>query len=102
MASVTEEIKRKRTEPAEEPNQSRRDKLTQSRVLTAEPVQTSSQEEMTQEEWDIGTRSVNHIGSADLTGKLCQRVMTLIWWKVGADTAVMEHVVQVLEEWLRR
>jgi hypothetical protein len=38
----------------------------------------------------------------DLTGKLCWHVMALIRWKVGADKAVTERVVWVLEEWLRR
>jgi hypothetical protein len=35
-------------------------------------------------------------------GKLCRRVLALIQWQVGADKAVSEHVVQVLEEWLHR
>jgi hypothetical protein len=35
-------------------------------------------------------------------GKLCQRMMALFWWKVGADVAVTEHVVWALEEWLWR
>jgi hypothetical protein len=38
----------------------------------------------------------------DLTGKLCRCVMALIWWRVGADKAVTEHVVRALEEWLWR
>jgi hypothetical protein len=46
-------------------------------------------------EWDSGS-------GTDLTGKLCQHVMALIRWRVGADKAVMEHVVQALEEWLQR
>jgi hypothetical protein len=58
--------------------------------------------DMTQEKWDSGNGSVTHRGSADLTGKLCWCVMALICWKVGADKAVMEHMVQALEEWLCR
>jgi hypothetical protein len=61
-----------------------------------------SHREMTQGEWDTGTRSVSSDGSTELTGKLCQRVMVLIRWKVGADIAVTDHVVWALEEWLRR
>jgi hypothetical protein len=72
-----------------------------------------------QEEWDNGNVStqsssgekkqdtsttllVSQDGSAEITGKLCQHVMVLIQWQVGADKAVMEHMVQVLETWLRR
>jgi hypothetical protein len=57
---------------------------------------------MTQGKRDSGTRSVSHTGESELMGKLCQRVMALIRWQVGADIAVTEHVVQVLEEWLWR
>jgi hypothetical protein len=49
---------------------------------------------MTQKEWDNGKEAdLNQEGSAPLTGKLCWHVMALIWWQVGADRAVMEHVV---------
>jgi hypothetical protein len=58
---------------------------------------------MTQKEWDNGKEAdLNQEGSATLTGKLYWRVMALIRWQVGANRAVMEHVVQVLEEWLCR
>jgi hypothetical protein len=61
-----------------------------------------SQESVTHQEQDSGTGAVHQTGSAELTGKLCQRVMVLIRWKVGTDKAVMGHMVQVLEEWLHR
>jgi hypothetical protein len=69
---------------------------------TGKPAQDPSHRELTQEERDSGTKSVSHIGSAELTGKLCWHVMALIRWKVGADVAVTEHVVRALEEWLHR
>jgi hypothetical protein len=53
----------------------------------------------------VGLREVrerDNRSGPDLTGKLCRRVMALIRWKVGADKAVTEHVVQALEEWLQR
>jgi hypothetical protein len=57
---------------------------------------------MTQEEWDSGTRSEEDKGSAELMGKLCQHMMALIWWKVGTDRALSEHMIWALEEWLCR
>jgi hypothetical protein len=63
---------------------------------------TMNQRVLTHEERDSGTRAVHHGGGAELTGKLCCRVMALICWKVGADEAVTDHVVWMLEEWLHR
>jgi hypothetical protein len=34
--------------------------------------------------------------------KLCKWALALIKYKVGADGAVDEHMVQVLEAWLQR
>jgi hypothetical protein len=105
-ASVTERIResRKRTGPRwDEPERSQeqsaeQDELERTRA-SAEPQpqpRTPSQDESLSEERDSGTTSVSHVGSTDLTGKLCRHVMVLIWWKVGADKVVMEHVVQAL------
>jgi hypothetical protein len=52
---------------------------------------------MTQKERDNGKGAQGQQSSAEFTGKLCRRVMALICWKVGADKAVDEHVVQALE-----
>jgi hypothetical protein len=104
MASVTREIKERRNEQEKEenePNQKQEDEPNRSASMS-ELAQEMSHRELTQEEQDSGTRSVTHNSSAELTGKLCQHVMALIRWKVGADKAVMEHMVQALEEWLRR
>jgi hypothetical protein len=49
-----------------------------------------------------GNQSVTQTGNAELTEKLCQCVMVLIWWKVGTNKVMSEHVVWVLEEWLQR
>jgi hypothetical protein len=68
----------------------------------AKPPLQMSHKEMTQGEWDTGTRSVSYDGNVELTGKLCRCMMALIRWKVGADVAVTDHVVQALEEWLCR
>jgi hypothetical protein len=87
-ASITEEIRKDR-QRGHEPNQD-------------EPSPHTSHREMTQREQDSETRSVSHGSSAELTGKLCRCVMVLIWWKVGADVAVTDRVVWVLEEWLHR
>jgi hypothetical protein len=57
---------------------------------------------MTHREQDSGTGAVYQMGSAELTGKLCQRVMAVIQLRVGADKVMMGHMVQVLEEWLHR
>jgi hypothetical protein len=109
MASVTEEIKKSRlTEPSgrsEPDEQSKPGKQAE----RPESILPESADEVTQDlshrrldQKEHGTRSVSHTGSADLTGKLCQCVMALIRWKVGADVAVTEHVVWALEEWLCR
>jgi hypothetical protein len=37
-----------------------------------------------------------------MMGKLCKRVLALIKYKVGADGAVDEHMVQALEAWLQK
>jgi hypothetical protein len=91
MASVTEEIKRRRNEP----DQSGEHESSQ-RKPTAGLAQELSHRGLTQEEQDSGPRSVSHGSSAKLTGKLCRRVMALIRWKVGVDNAVTEHVVWAL------
>jgi hypothetical protein len=57
---------------------------------------------LTHEEQDSGTKAPHHRGSAELTGKLCHRVIALICWRVGADGAVTDHMVQAVEEWLHR
>jgi hypothetical protein len=104
-ANVTEEIRKKRNSPAagnNEPNWMEEYEPDRSNLTLDEPVQDLSHRGMTQGEQDSGTQSVSHGSSAELTGKLCQHVMALIWWKVGADKAAMEHVVQALEEWLHR
>jgi hypothetical protein len=102
MASVTEEIKKKRNKLITELNQTGRTEADQSGVTTNELAQDLSHRRLTQREQDNGTGSVSHNSSAELTGKLCRHVMALIQWKVGADIAVTEHVVWVLEEWLHR
>jgi hypothetical protein len=61
----------------------------------------SSSSHQTKGEEDAAIRQITGYDS-NLTGKLCQHVMVLICWKVGADVAVMEHMVQALEEWLHR
>jgi hypothetical protein len=90
-----------------EPNQSR--DLTQAKEQeeTDEPTRTTnlgrlSQMELTHREWDSGSGMMTQEGSAELTGKLCQQVMALICWRVGADKAVTDCMVQALEEWLHR
>jgi hypothetical protein len=60
-----------------------------------------SQRPVTQKERDSGKDAQKQQGSAEFTGKLCKRVMVLIQWKVDADKAVDEHVVQALEGWLQ-
>jgi hypothetical protein len=55
---------------------------------------------LTHREQNDETGSAKTKDNVDLTGKLCWCVM--IQWKVGANEAVMEHVVWVLEEWLHR
>jgi hypothetical protein len=108
-ASITEEIRRekKRIEsarletnqtgtPSAEPNQ-----LEEWDELNLHGCQ-ANQLESSLEKRDSGTPSVSLSGSAELTGKLCRQVMVLIQWKVGANKAVTEHVVQALEEWLHR
>jgi hypothetical protein len=117
MASVTEEIKRERREsrwieqPEDEslnaePSQAEPSWTESSRAMIADKPGThweqSSQKEVTRGEWDNGTGSAGHKGRAELTGKLCWCMMALIWWKVGADKAVTEHVVRALVEWLHR
>jgi hypothetical protein len=62
----------------------------------------TSQEDLTQGEWDSGSEEASHKGSVDLTGKLCWHVMALIWWQVGTDKAVNDCMVQALEQWLHR
>jgi hypothetical protein len=108
MASVMEEIRKSRKVKTK-PNQTRSLKngpacpeLTGDEPNQDRLVLGTSHRRVTQEEWDSGPRSVSHTGQSELTEKLCQRMMVLIWWKVGADIAVMEHVVWVLEEWLHR
>jgi hypothetical protein len=113
-ASITEEIKRERNNSKEEPNQDEelnQDKKSnqgkesdpvRTRTTRTELAQRLSQKGMTREEQNTGIGSVSQTGSADLMGKLCRCVMVLIWWKVGANVAVMEHVVWALEEWLHR
>jgi hypothetical protein len=108
MASIMEEIRKDRQRGHEPNHYEPRDKGTNhSKSMEDEPNQDelsphTSHREMTQREWDSETRSVSHGGSAELTGKLCRRVMALIQWKVGADVAVTDRVVWALEEWLRR
>jgi hypothetical protein len=92
-ASITEEIKRKKPSA---------DKPSTDKPSLDGMTSRTSHRTMTQEKWDSGTRSVSHTGQSDLMGKLCRRVMVLIRWKVGANVAVMEHVVRALEEWLHR
>jgi hypothetical protein len=105
-ASITEEIRRKRNEIKPTRTSPLGEEPTWTEAAGDEPVEDepldTSQRRMTQEERDSGTRSVSHTGQSELTGKLCWCVMALIWWKVGADIAVTEHVVRALEEWLRR
>jgi hypothetical protein len=57
---------------------------------------------MTPRERNNGKEIREQGGSAQLTGKLCKRVMALICWRVGTDKAVSEHMVQALEELLHR
>jgi hypothetical protein len=105
MVSVTEEIKKRRNKPTTEnvePSQTRIHGLNCLGSPEDEPGQDMSHREVTQGKQDSGTRSVSHDSSTELTGKLCQRMMALIQWKVGADKAVTEHMVWVLEEWLHR
>jgi hypothetical protein len=104
-SSITEEIKEKR-EADEERTSS---VLSGSQVTISNAYDTNCASESCQEltdgsegEWDSGTPSRRIDASAQLTGKLCRHVMALIQWKVGADRAVSEHVVQALEEWLHR
>jgi hypothetical protein len=107
-ASITEEIRRDRQKETElnhnKPNETRpvRLKATGDEPAQLESPLPASHRGMTQEEWDSGTGSKSHEGSAELTGKLCRCMMVLIRWKVGANIAVTEHVVRALEEWLHR
>jgi hypothetical protein len=80
----------------------RGDELIQSDINMTSDTQAVSQRALTHREWDSGTGAVHHRSSAELTGKLCRRVMALICWKVGADGTVTDHMVWVLEEWLHR
>jgi hypothetical protein len=116
MASITAEIKRSRkdevklnqaeqassTYPKTMEDKLNPDKPNLGKPNPDEPIPGTSHRVVTQRERDSGTKSVSHTGQAELTGKLCWCMMVLIWWKVGADVAVMEHVVRALEEWLRR
>jgi hypothetical protein len=85
-----------------EPSQAEELKLDSFEAEVDDPAQDLSHRVLTPRERDSGTKSVSHGGSAELTGKLCQHMMALIQWKVGADVAVTEHVVRALEEWLCR
>jgi hypothetical protein len=116
MTSVTEEIKKEREGVRAESSwaESSRTGSSQVELSWADLDQTGkgdepgiyldqlSQREMTGGERDSGTRSVSHGGSTELTGKLCQHMMVLIWLKVGADKVVKECMVRALEEWLHR
>jgi hypothetical protein len=42
-------------------------------------------------------RNLTALSDPAFTGKLCRRALVLIWWQVGADKAVSEHVVWALE-----
>jgi hypothetical protein len=105
MASVTEEINKERRQT----NQNN-DGPDQTEPSIDEPDQLGlnealSQREMTQEdskEWDSGTAPMSHEDQATLTGKLCKRVMALIRWQCGTDTAVDDRMVRALEGWLRK
>jgi hypothetical protein len=101
MASVTEELKRRRNEPTV----TQANELDEPRCFDPqpdEPVSDLNKSQMTHEKWDSGNQSATHTRNVELTGKLCRHVMALIRWKVGADKAMSKHVVWVLEEWLRR
>jgi hypothetical protein len=108
-ASVTEEIKRRREEAGptgvkSQPARSLQTRPDQFREGDEPGIHLNqvSQRESSGKKRDSGTSSANHGSSAELTGKLCRRMMALIQWRVGANKAVTEHVVQVLEEWLCR
>jgi hypothetical protein len=46
--------------------------------------------------------SVSQDECSALTGKLCKRVLALIRWQCGADTAVDNRMIQALTGWLRK
>jgi hypothetical protein len=114
-ASVTEELKRdvaarakRKDEGQEEETALKARQTAPNRSFTEqpEPAQAGlpgpSQKDVTQDdvkERDSGT-AVD--GRAALTGKLCRRVMALIRWQSGVDTAVDDRMVRALEAWLRR
>jgi hypothetical protein len=81
MASITEEIRKGRnglTNWDDEPNQIDSLESIHPSLIEIEPDQGMSHWRGTQGERNSGTRSVSHVGSAELTGKLCQCVMALI------------------------
>jgi hypothetical protein len=104
-ASVTKEIKEgtKPTSPTSyKPN---RNELSKDEPDQPETIRRLSQAEVTHRnvrERDSGMAPVSHDERATLTGKLCKRVMALIRWQCSTDTAVDDHMVRVLEGWLRK
>jgi hypothetical protein len=78
------------------------DKPVQNNIDQSDDTCKTSHRVLTHEERDSGTKAPHHRSSAELTGKLCHRVMALIRWRVGADRAVMDHIVWALGEWLHR
>jgi hypothetical protein len=101
----TGEEPERKTEPEGEPNWEEELNQEEESDWGSEPGQEIGQQVrglLTHGEQDSGTRDMSQKGSAELTGKLCQCVLALISWKVSADKAVMNHMVQALEEWLRR
>jgi hypothetical protein len=105
MASVTEEIKKNQTERLREPDEEEKlGELTQFEQgdesgLWIKP-DLEDQDNVTQGEQDSGIQSVSQQGSPSLTGRLCQRMMAVVHWQVGADKAVDDCMVQALEQWL--
>jgi hypothetical protein len=113
MANITEEIKKKREQTNEKETDQEETVWSESNRIESNKVdshrfnkdESISQVGMTQgvaREWDSGTAPMTQGDWGVLTGKLCKRVMALIKWRCGADTAVDDCMVRALEGWLRR
>jgi hypothetical protein len=106
MTSITEAIRQNRQLNQDKPIQvdelGDEESSLNSSIEANQSIQHHHEADLTHEEWDNGIKIRDHKGSAELTGKLCRRVMALIWWKVGTNKAVTDCMVQALEEWLHR
>jgi uncharacterized protein (DUF3084 family) len=115
MASVMEVIRRERERVKEESKRAEERSPTDQDEPAEKMNWTEGQDELARLECESEgldsqvtqtTVSAQRINGSErdlsvLTGKLCRRVMVLIWWNVGANKAVNAHVVWALEGWLR-